>query len=207
MDELGWEDRFIVNQQFFPNLRVVNSTGNIFQSMNHIKEIATTDLFILIDGDSFLLPECNLVHNITEPSVFYSTNQYGISYGHGGVKVLDKNPIATSGSASDITTRMKLREVKNVISFHDFMFSNFNTWKTLFKELLKLYLWGENMKLHQWLNNEVPKEVFSLDVMPFIRRSTMADLLTIVSDLPRLTSMYQESKTSLFLGENTDTNL
>lgn len=200
--EEGWEERYEANKLILPNLQLVQGEDSIFKSMNKCKSISTTPTFVLVDGDNLLTRDAVRVLHEDRPSVWFTTNYLGISYGHGGVKILDKTPISTNGSISDITSRMGLLTIREVISVHAYDFSEFNRWKTEFKELLKLYLWGDTEILPLWLSHERIRQVMSRSVIPHVRKSSLNTLSSVVHDPEALRELY-----SSFSGEYTDTKL
>ncbi len=132
-------------------------------------QLSDTDLFILIDGDNKVYPELrDIEESVTGPCIFKSDNFLGIRYGHGGVKVLSKqtNWKSINFQSLDISTQLNLFPREECLSYHEFEWSEYSRYKTIFKELLKLYLRQENFKanqelLAQWLVHEEAKEVFN----------------------------------------------
>ncbi len=131
-------------------------------------KISETDLFILIDGDNKVYPELrNIENSVTGPCIFMADNFLGLRYGHGGIKVLSKetNWAKINPHSLDISTQLNLSPRVECLSYHEFEWSEYSRYRTIFKELLKLHLRRENFKANQellarWLVHEEAKEVF-----------------------------------------------
>lgn len=176
------------------SVKIIRGEDTILKSFQKCAQIAATELFVLIDGD-------NLVHenakeqleNCNVPTVFFSTNKYNIKYGHGGIKVLSKFAKLNLVSPIDISAKLGLEVNPTVISYHDFAFSEFNEWKTIFKELLKLFLWGNKATLRLWLEHEYPNTIFKKDVVAFLKTASLESIEKTITNVSRLKLLYEKS--------------
>lgn len=170
--EKNWENRLLHAKEILGvQIAPVIGEDTILKSFIKCFNIATTDSFILIDGDNVLLPEAKnilLSHDGT-PTIFNASNKYGLNYPHGGIKILSKSmlnyPIFNQTSILDVTTKLNLKHDPRTLSVHDFCFSEFNEWKTIYKELIKLHFTHINSKpthetLMNWLENDYVKTVY-----------------------------------------------
>lgn len=193
-NELNWELNFEQAKKVFGDQQVqlVHGKSTINESFQHCAEIVSSPLFVLIDGDNFVYEHAkNAVNSCLAPTVFFSHNKFFVTYGHGGIKILDPAKIKSFEYASDITSKLGLKVDNTVLSFHDFAFSEFNEWKTIFKELLKLFLWGNAEYLNQWLKHDLPKQIFRIDIKRFMQTATLDSIQKTIFSESILRSIYE----------------
>ena len=195
-NESEWQERMLVNQGFFKTpITIVHGESTITKSLVKCAAIATTSMFVLIDGDNkiintdteHVLNMCNI------PTVFFTTNKYGVVYGHGGIKVLNRDTIIEYPTAVDVTAKMGLSVDSRVLSYHQFEHDNFAEWRTIFKELVKLFLWGNRELLRKWLIHEKPLHVFKTDVRNFLRTATLELIQQVITSRELQYALYQQS--------------
>jgi hypothetical protein len=145
----------------------INGIKGIVNAHKCAAELATTDMFYVVDGDAYLTDEWSFEY---QPGIFdrgcvhvwRSRNPVnGLEYGYGGVKLLprqltlDVDPNCVDMTTS-ISTRFKpMNKVSNVTEFNT---SEFNTFRSAFREctklssnILKRQLARESIKrLHVW---------------------------------------------------------
>jgi hypothetical protein len=126
-----------------------------------------TEYFWVVDADSELLPEFKFDLSINRREkasyFFHSRNPVnGLEYGHGGIKLLNKFAVLKSPEDYfDFTT--SICETNNIIpavaSINKFNETDFSTWRTAFRESVKLsskLIQHQNtseteQRLHTWL--------------------------------------------------------
>lgn len=179
-DERNWEENYVRAKTILGDVALVHGSRDIESTFKMCADLAKTEMFVLIDGDNHVHSNASMeLENAVEPTVFFSTNRYGVKYGHGGIKVISKKSIF-SGLAVDVTERLSLPATTTVISTHSFDHSSFSHWKSIFKELIKLKLWGNTALLDAWLSSPIPKDVYHLDVIPFLKRASMDEVANLL---------------------------
>lgn len=192
--EKNWEARLILAESIIGNpITVVYGEDTILKSFIKCFNVASTHSFVLIDGDNLLLPEAKnvLLSHSGEPTIFNASNKYGLNYPHGGIKVLSKsmlnNPIFGQTSILDITTKLNLKHDPRTLSIHDFSFSEFNEWKTIYKELIKLHFTYINSKhthetLLNWLKTDYVKMIYAQVKNDIIENATLSNMSKMASN-------------------------
>lgn len=124
----------------------VAAVGNIFESHKHIASLCESDRFYVVDADSWIVDSFNFDKNIELTSksvaVFRSKNPVnGLIYGHGGIKLFSKDCFSAERlDRPDMTTTLADSYIKvNVLATeHRFNYSPYATWRTSFREAVKL---------------------------------------------------------------------
>jgi len=124
----------------------VAAVGNIFESHKHISSLCESDRFYVVDADSWIVDSFNFDKNIELTSksvaVFRSKNPInGLIYGHGGIKLFSKDCFSAERlDRPDMTTTLADSYIKvNVLATeHRFNYSPYATWRTAFREAVKL---------------------------------------------------------------------
>lgn len=182
--EKGWEDRLERAREVLGDLKVIEGENTILGSFEKCFREAETDLFVMIDGDNIVFNEAReVLSQVDRPSIFKATNDFGVCYGHGGIKVLSKSldlkQVFSEGYFLDVSVHLNMETRDEVLSHHDFCFSEFNEWKSIFRELLKLHLQEENNwytkeMLASWLKSARPRAVYE-DVLHFCATAGLYD--------------------------------
>jgi hypothetical protein len=125
----------------------VNGIKGIVNAHKCAAELATTDMFYVVDGDAYLTDEWTFEY---QPSIFdrdcvhvwRSRNPVnGLEYGYGGVKLLPKQlTLDVDPSCVDMTTSISNRfkpmtKISNITAFNT---DEFNTFRSAFRECTKL---------------------------------------------------------------------
>lgn len=125
----------------------VNGIKGIVNAHKCAAELATTDMFYVVDGDAYLTDEWTFEY---QPSIFdrdcvhvwRSRNPInGLEYGYGGVKLLPKQlTLDVDPSCVDMTTSISNRfkpmtKISNITAFNT---DEFNTFRSAFRECTKL---------------------------------------------------------------------
>jgi hypothetical protein len=126
--------------------QAVKSVGTIFESHKHIADLCDHDRFYVVDGDNWIADSFNFDKIIDlKPravAVFRSRNPInGLVYGHGGIKLFSKDCFSIDRlTSADMTTTLADHYIKvNVLaSEHRFNYSAYSTWRTAFREAVKL---------------------------------------------------------------------
>lgn len=129
-----------------PAATAVASVGSIFASHKHIADQCTADSFYVVDGDSWIVDGFNFDRKIDltprSVAVFRSHNPVnGLVYGHGGVKLFSKDCFSIDRiDRPDMTTTLadSYIKVNTLATEHRFNYSPYSTWRTAFREAVKL---------------------------------------------------------------------
>lgn len=114
----------------------------------HVKaaKASRTEYFWVVDADSEIVDDFNfeidVSKNASKSYFFHSRNPVnGLEYGHGGIKLLNKFKVIRSNEDYfDFTTSITLLNtvIPVVASINRFDESEFSTWRTAFRESVKL---------------------------------------------------------------------
>lgn len=131
----------------YPLSKRVKDVVGIHQAHIAAAKKAFTKMFWVVDGDAEILPTFNFDHEVSEYDldvvhVWRSRNPINdLEYGYGGVKLLPRKlTLDMDVSKPDMTTSISAKfkampEVSNVTAFNT---DPFNTWKSAFRECVKL---------------------------------------------------------------------
>jgi hypothetical protein len=125
----------------------VNGIEGIVNAHKCAAELATTDMFYVIDGDAYLTDEWSFEY---QPNIFdrdcvhvwRSRNPInGLEYGYGGVKLLPRQlTLDVDANCVDMTTSIspRFKPMNKVSNITEFNTSEFNTFRSAFRECAKL---------------------------------------------------------------------
>jgi len=129
------------------NVLRVHGVKGIHQAHIEAAKLATTDMFYVVDGDAHIVDDFKFIydpewHNNDAVHVWRSINPVnGLEYGYGGIKFLPRvQTINMDVSKPDMTTSISskfvpVHRVSNITAFNT---DPFNTWKSAFRECVKL---------------------------------------------------------------------
>ena len=141
--EANWESL----KKNYPLAKRVKDVKGIHQAHIAAAKKAFTKMFWVVDGDAELLPEFNFDYEVSEYDldvvhVWRSSNPINdLEYGYGGVKLLPRKltldmDVTKPDMTTSISTKFKaMPEVSNITAFNT---DPFNTWKSAFRECVKL---------------------------------------------------------------------
>jgi hypothetical protein len=145
-NESNAEENWNLLRSRFPCKRVDNITG-IHQAHIAAANKALTNMFWVVDGDAQIVDNFDfeyIVDNNLKDIVYVWKSKNPINdliYGYGGVKLLPKNltknmDINTVDMTTSISNKFKsIDEISNITAFN---IDPFNTWKSAFRECVKL---------------------------------------------------------------------
>ena len=131
----------------FPYAQRVQGIKGIHQAHIAAAKKAFTKMFWVVDADAQILDTFNFDHVVSEYDlenvhVWRSSNPINdLEYGYGGVKLLPKSLTQNMDTSKpDMTTSISslfkaMPEISNVTAFN---VDSFNTWKSAFRECVKL---------------------------------------------------------------------
>jgi hypothetical protein len=131
----------------FPNAKRVHGIKGIHRAHIEAAKLCDTDMFWIVDGDAVLMDNFNFDYQVARwdqeiVHVWRSQNPINdLVYGYGGIKLFPKQlTIDMDTSKPDMTTSISskfkaVHEISNVTAFNT---DPFNTWKSAFRECVKL---------------------------------------------------------------------
>jgi hypothetical protein len=141
--EDNWQ---LLKSRFSLAKRVKDVTG-IHQAHVAAAKKSMTNMFWVVDGDAQIVDDFNFDYEVDDWSkdcvhVFKSQNPInGLTYGYGGVKLLPKKLTMNMDITTvDMTTSIseKFKSVPILSNITAFNTDTFNTWKSAFRECVKL---------------------------------------------------------------------
>ena len=145
-DELNAQENFNQLHKKAPHAEAVEAIGNIFESHKHIADLSDTDRFYVVDADCWIVDRFTFDKEIEltpkSEAVFRAKNPInGLVYGHGGIKLFSKDCFSAERlDKPDMTTTLADAYIKvNILaSEHRFNYTPYSTWRTAFREAVKL---------------------------------------------------------------------
>ena len=141
------DENFAKLKARFPYAQRVDGVKGIHQAHIAAARKAFTKMFWVVDADAQILDTFNFDHEVSEYDlenvhVWRSRNPINdLEYGYGGVKLLPKQltqnmDLAKPDMTTSISTLFKaMPEISNITAFN---VDAFNTWKSAFRECVKL---------------------------------------------------------------------
>ena len=136
----------------FPRTKRIDGVKGIYKAHVEAAKSCTTDYFWVVDGDSEIVPEFNFdyvvpFYDYEKVRVWRSINPINdLVYGYGGVKLLPRTSVLKKFNnydtleKPDMTTSISrnyepIMVVSNITKFNT---DEFNTWRSAFRECVKL---------------------------------------------------------------------
>lgn len=145
-NELNATDNWKQLKTLAPHATAFKSIGTIFESHKAIADACEHDRFYVVDGDCWILDHFTFDRTIDltpkSVAVYRAKNPInGLVYGHGGIKLFSRDCFSAERlDRPDMTTSLADAYIKvNVLaSEHRFNYSPYSTWRTAFRECVKL---------------------------------------------------------------------
>jgi len=146
-NEPNADDNFSLLKKRYPMVKRVHGIKGIHQAHKAAAQKAFTKMFWVVDADAVILESFNFDYIVSNYDsecvhVWKSVNPInGLEYGYGGVKLLPKTKsMSMAEDTLDMTTSISnkfksIDEISNVTAFNT---DPFNTWKSSFRECVKL---------------------------------------------------------------------
>jgi hypothetical protein len=190
------EENWARVQERAPHAKRVDGVKGIFAAHCRAAELATTDMFYVVDGDAWLVDDWTFDY---QPNIWNRDCAYiwtsrnpinNLEYGYGGVKLFPRQKLidAWLWQGLDMTTEVMkditvMPEVSNETRFNT---DEFSAWRSAFRECVKLsyhleqnpYDWRAEEKLMTWTNTDLarPFTKYSLmgatDAVEFVKQHT-----------------------------------
>lgn len=130
----------------FPISRRTHGVNGIHQAHIAAAKLCYTKMFWVVDGDSTVVEDFNFQNpkGCWEESVYVYKSRNpinGLTYGYGGIKLLNRqHTLDMDINSVDMTTNISehFTAVDQVANITNFNTDPFNTWKSAFRECVKL---------------------------------------------------------------------
>jgi len=156
-----------------PWAKRIHGVKGIFEAHQKAAEISTTEMFFVVDADAWLVDSWKFQF---DPSIFdrdctyiwLSKNPYNdLIYGYGGVKLFSKYNLlkAKKWPTLDLTTTLtpNIKVMNKISVITEFNQDEFSTWRSAFRESVKLCAQGQTTILNNWVTKkEVQHSEFAL---------------------------------------------
>ena len=223
--ELNWK-RVLAKA---PWAQRIHGVKGIFEAHKKAAALSNTDMFYVVDGDAWLVDDWDFNFN---PNVFDRDCTYiwrsinpinGLIYGHGGVKLFPRLAFeqckewTTLDLSTTITDKLKIEDkISNESRFNT---DEFSTWRTAFREVVKLStnddinidIKEHNERVQAWLNKGQERRFgkYSVlgaeDAIKFVKDNDSEEALLKINDMDWLREQFAKSHTAV--GKNmSDTN-
>ena len=146
-NEPNADKNFELLQLKFPRAQRVHGITGIHNAHIEAAKLCTTDMFYVVDADAIIVDNFNFDYQVERWNkdavhVFRSKNPINdLVYGYGGIKLLPRiKTLNLDTDTTDMTTSIssKFKAVDIVSNITAFNTDPFNTWKSAFRECVKL---------------------------------------------------------------------
>jgi hypothetical protein len=160
-NEPNAEDNWLRVLEKAPYAKRVDGVTGIFNAHKAAARLASTDMFYVVDGDAYLTDDWQFDFSPTIfdrdcAYVWHSRNPVNdLTYGYGGVKLFPRSILTkkrkwnTLDMFAGLFKKIKVIDtVSNITSFNT---DEFSTWRSAFRECVKLYTSNQITELNVWL--------------------------------------------------------
>lgn len=150
-----------------PWAKRVHGVKGIFEAHKAAAYLSSTEFFYVVDGDAWLVDDWKFNHkiNLFDKDCTYiwrSKNPFNdLTYGYGGVKLFSRPRLLKTRkwTTLDLSTTLSnnikvMDEVSNITKFNT---DKFSTWRSAFRECVKLCHQGNLEYVNSWVTNKQAK--------------------------------------------------
>ena len=150
-----------------PWAKRVHGVEGIFNAHKAAAKLATTDMFFVVDGDAWLVDDWQFDF---QPGIFDRDCAYvwcsqnpvnDLTYQNGGVKLFNRSILLKQRkwNTLDMFTGImpKISAEDRISCVTSFNVDEFSTWRSAFRECVKLYMTNQMSRMSDWLNSDVKK--------------------------------------------------
>jgi hypothetical protein len=163
-DEPNAENNWMRVLEKAPHAKRINGVAGIFEAHKAAARIADTDMFYVVDGDAYLTDDWTFDF---QPGIFDRDCAYvwtsknplnNLIYQNGGVKLVPRTTMikarrwTTLDMFSGIMSKNKAEDIVSCIG--TFNTDPFLTWRSAFRECVKLYNSNQMSRLNEWMNSD-----------------------------------------------------
>jgi hypothetical protein len=151
-----------------PWAKRVHGVDGIFNAHKAAAKLAKTDMFFVVDGDAWLVDDWQFDF---QPGIFDRDCAYvwcsqnpvnDLTYQNGGVKLFNKSILMKQRkwTTLDMFTGImpKISAEDKISCVTTFNVDEFSTWRSAFRECVKLYKNNQMGKLNEWLSSDPEKK-------------------------------------------------
>jgi len=155
-----------------PWAKRVNGVDGIFEAHRAAAQIAETDMFYVVDGDAWLVDDWNFdfspdLFDRQYVYIWVSANPFNdLNYGYGGVKLFPRQAMLKmhKWTSLDLSTTIGagvkvMNKISNVTKFN---VDEFSTWRSAFRETVKLCQNNEKKKLASWVSKDSSFKLYAI---------------------------------------------
>jgi hypothetical protein len=154
--------------EFAPNAKRVQGVTGILNAHKAAARISDTDMFYVVDGDAWIVDGWTFdfqptLYDRDCAYVWSSKNPVNdLTYQNGGVKLFNKRIIMQQGkwTTLDMFTGImpKIKSEDKISCITKFNVDEFSTWRSAFRECVKLYKTNQMSKLSKWMESSTERE-------------------------------------------------
>jgi hypothetical protein len=146
-DEPNADINFSKLENRFPNVKRIHGVKGIHRAHIQAASLVSTQMFYVVDGDAEVFDNFNFDYYVPTfqrdiVHVWQSVNPINnLIYGYGGVKLLPRDKVLSMSTETvDMTLKIsdKFKCVPEISNLTRFNTDEFNTWKSAFRECVKL---------------------------------------------------------------------
>jgi hypothetical protein len=176
-----------------PGAKRIHGVKGIFEAHKAAAHISSTEMFYVVDGDAWVVDGFDFTYkpNLFDREVTYvwkSKNPFNsLNYGYGGVKLFNKFLFQKikSWKTIDLTTTISkdLKVIDKISVETRFNVDPFSTWRSAFRESVKLSILKDSKRLKNWLTEEASFLEFAreglMDGVEFAKKNSKNSLHSI----------------------------
>ncbi len=157
-DEPHADYSFAALKQQLPIARRVHGIDGIQKAHRHCAGLSRTRHFFVVDADNRIIVPDVFSYRVPEYDsqyvhLWYARNPInGLEYGWGGLKLFPKSVFTDDVMPLDMTTTFPLKIIPEVKSVTGFNASPFETWRSAFRECVKLTVGNQTDETSSRLN-------------------------------------------------------
>jgi hypothetical protein len=154
--------------EFSPNAKRIQGVKGILNAHKAAAKISDTDMFYVVDGDAWIVDGWTFdfqptLYDRDCAYVWSSINPVNdLTYQNGGVKLFNKKILMQQGkwTTLDMFTGImpKIKSETKVSCITKFNVDEFSTWRSAFRECVKLYKTNQMSKLNKWMESSPEKD-------------------------------------------------
>jgi hypothetical protein len=181
------EKNFDLAASVFKNIEKIEGKNTIVHTYFYLSSLANGP-FVWIDSDNEVKPESIQILEHKKPSIMMSINEYGIVYGHGGIKLC--NPfLSIRDNAIDVTHYLQLAPINIIGSFHS-LGDGWLKYRSIFVEMIKCSLRNDLFILNKW--KSVRPDIW-IEVEKLLKTSTIDTILDLIRNRKSFETFYENS--------------
>lgn len=170
--ESNAEENFKRVKSFAPWAKHIRGVKGIFAAHKAAAEKSKTDMFYVVDADAYLVDDFNFkfnpeIYDRKYTFVWQSKNPFNdLEYGYGGVKLFPKSIFVNRSRWDNLDLFQSISKgvkiVEQVSNFTNFNTDEFSTWRSAFRETIKLLVNNDSKKIKTWVTKKAKYSDYAL---------------------------------------------